>query len=200
MSYLQIYCETLTDLLDPRPVSLSIRESRQNGVYVENLSEITITSYSDVRDAIERGNSTRFTAATNANATSSRSHAAILIKVITPDVIDGSADRTNQKNKSKSIREGTLVLVDLAGSERYPVFSISVSFRPRATATAGKNYMRAEESKSINLSLSALGNCISALSKQQTTVTDDRDRAKYVPYRDSKLTRLLQVIELEELC
>jgi kinesin family member 5 len=53
--------------------------------------------------------------------------------------------------------------------------------------------MRAEESKSINLSLSALGNCISALSKQQTTVTDDRDRAKYVPYRDSKLTRLLQV-------
>lgn len=54
--------------------------------------------------------------------------------------------------------------------------------------------MRAEESKSINLSLSALGNCISALSKQQTTVTDDRDRAKYVPYRDSKLTRLLQVM------
>lgn len=53
--------------------------------------------------------------------------------------------------------------------------------------------MRAEESKSINLSLSALGNCISALSKQQTTLTDDRDRARYVPYRDSKLTRLLQV-------
>ena len=53
--------------------------------------------------------------------------------------------------------------------------------------------MRAEESKSINLSLSALGNCISALSKQQTNLSDDRDKAKYVPYRDSKLTRLLQV-------
>lgn len=123
MSYLQIYCETLTDLLDPRPVSLSIRESRQNGVYVENLSEITVNSHSDVRDALERGNNARITASTNANATSSRSHAAILIKVITPDVVDSPTDRSHQKDKSKSIREGTLVLVDLAGSERLPSYS-----------------------------------------------------------------------------
>jgi hypothetical protein len=77
------------------------------------------------------------------------------------------------------------------GSPPLPLSPLSQLLR--ATATSGKNYMRAEESKSINLSLSALGNCISALSKQQTTVSDDRDRAKYVPYRDSKLTRLLQV-------
>jgi hypothetical protein len=117
MSYLQIYCEVLTDLLDPRPVSLSIREARRNGVFVENLSEITITSYSDVREALDRGSNARVTAATNANATSSRSHAAILIKVTTPDAnpTDGLSERSQQ-----SVREGTLVLIDLAGSERYP--------------------------------------------------------------------------------
>jgi hypothetical protein len=121
MSYLQIYCEVLTDLLDPRPVSLSIRESGRNGVFVDNLSEITINSNSDVREALERGNNARFTAATNANATSSRSHAAILIKVITADDLaegSNSSDALQPKAKSKSIREGTLVLVDLAGSER----------------------------------------------------------------------------------
>jgi hypothetical protein len=122
MSYLQIYCEVLTDLLDPRPVSLSIRESGRNGVFVDNLSEVTINSNSDVREALERGNNARFTAATNANATSSRSHAAILIKVVTADDLTdcSSSDLTDHslKSKSKSIREGTLVLVDLAGSER----------------------------------------------------------------------------------
>jgi hypothetical protein len=67
------------------------------------------------------------------------------------------------------IRESSLVLVDLAGSER-------------STASQGQNYMRYEESKAINLSLSALGNCISSLSEGKA----------HIPYRDSKLTRLLQ--------
>jgi kinesin family member 5 len=116
MSYLQIYCEALTDLLDPRPVSLSIRESRRNGVFVENLSEITINSYSDVKEALERGSNARVTAATNANATSSRSHAAILIKVTTPDAVASGP----MEHSQQSVREGTLVLVDLAGSERFP--------------------------------------------------------------------------------
>lgn len=118
MSYLQIYCEVLTDLLDPRPVSLSIRESRRNGVFVENLSEIIIQSHSDVKDALDRGNNARATAATNSNATSSRSHAAILIKVITPDTINEKNKSDNRETNSKAIREGTLILVDLAGSER----------------------------------------------------------------------------------
>ena len=119
MSYLQIYCEVLTDLLDPRPVSLSIRESRRNGVFVENLSEISIQSQSDVRDAINRGNNSRVTAATNSNLLSSRSHAAILIKVITPDNMNDKYKSDSREGNSKGIREGTLILVDLAGSERY---------------------------------------------------------------------------------
>ena len=76
----------------------------------------------------------------------------------------------------------------------------------RASAVAGRNYLRAEESKSINLSLSALGNCIAALSSSSqggsssaewraggTGLQFDRDRVRHIPYRDSKLTRLLQV-------
>lgn len=119
MSYLQIYCEMLTDLLDPRPVSLSIRESRRNGVFVENLSEIVIQSQSDVRDVLNRGNNSRATATTNSNASSSRSHAAILIKVITPDSMNDKYKVENREGASKAIREGTLILVDLAGSERF---------------------------------------------------------------------------------
>eukprot|EP00602_Paraphysomonas_sp_CaronLab_P003698 CAMPEP_0185031642 /NCGR_PEP_ID=MMETSP1103-20130426/19224_1 /TAXON_ID=36769 /ORGANISM="Paraphysomonas bandaiensis, Strain Caron Lab Isolate" /LENGTH=602 /DNA_ID=CAMNT_0027567223 /DNA_START=94 /DNA_END=1899 /DNA_ORIENTATION=+ len=177
MSYLQIYCETVSDLLDTRTSNmagaLSIRE--KNGtVYVENLSESGVSCYSDAADLISRGNANRATAATNRNASSSRSHAAILIRVRTPDSPDGKAQIDGKAGANgEAVRESTLVLVDLAGSER-------------ASAVAGRSYLRAEESKSINLSLSALGNCIAALSSQGA------DRAKHVPYRDSKLTRLLQ--------
>lgn len=175
VSYLQIYCEVVSDLLDPSGSQLSIRE-RNGEVYVENLSESVISSYSDVQRIIERGNMNRNTATTNMNAHSSRSHAAMLVKIFTPDV--GNDPSSLQQ---KSLRESTLVLVDLAGSER-------------SSAIAGKSYLRAEESKSINLSLSALGNCISALSASttQTALGANSTRKKHVPYRDSKLTRLLQ--------
>jgi len=174
VSYLQIYCEVVSDLLDPAGSQLSIRE-RQGEVYVENLSESIVTCFSDVQRIIERGDINRNTATTNMNAHSSRSHAAMLVKIFTPDASDSSG------MQQKSLRESTLVLVDLAGSER-------------AAAIAGKSYLRAEESKSINLSLSALGNCIAALSagSTQTALGASSTRKKHVPYRDSKLTRLLQ--------
>jgi kinesin family member 5 len=222
VSYLQIYCELVTDLLDPRPATLSIREKPGGNIYVENLSEMMVTSYSDVKDILERGERNRCTAATNTNATSSRSHAAILIKITTPDdqapsaaAKDGSSAT---KNGGVAVKESTLVLVDLAGSERSVLGSIYVMMVLvshvlrfsccRATAVAGRNYLRAEESKSINLSLSALGNCIAALSSSQQgggsssadwraggagDIVRDRDRVRHIPYRDSKLTRLLQV-------
>jgi hypothetical protein len=94
------------------------------------------------------------------NATSSRSHAALILS-IEFSVNDDAAATVDRKASS-------LVLVDLAGSERF--------------AAAGGNYARLEEAKAINLSLSALGNCMSALA----------DGKQHVPYRDSKLTRLLQ--------
>ena len=179
VSYLQIYCEVVSDLLDPSGTQLSIRE-RNGEVYVENLSESVITSYSDVQRIIERGDMNRNTATTNMNAHSSRSHAAMLIKIYTPDASD-PASASCSASSQQTLRESTLVLVDLAGSER-------------SGAIAGKSYLRAEESKSINLSLSALGNCISALSASttQTALGSNSTRKKHVPYRDSKLTRLLQ--------
>jgi hypothetical protein len=110
----------------------------------------------------------------------------MLVKIYTPDTDDPivitatntDTDNTTTTADQKSLRESTLVLVDLAGSER-------------SSAIAGKSYLRAEESKSINLSLSALGNCISALSASttQTALGANSTRKKHVPYRDSKLTR-----------
>ena len=164
VSYLQIYCEMITDLMiDPETAymtPLSIRE-RDGVVFVEGLSRFKVSSVQDIYEILSKGDEYRITASTNMNETSSRSHAAIMITI--------AMDEPSVKEPVKKIRESSLVLVDLAGSER-------------VTATQGQNYMRFEESKAINLSLSALGNCISSLSEGKA----------HIPYRDAKLTRLLQ--------
>ena len=168
---------------------LSIRE-KGGRVYVEGLSRSKISSSSDLMSILTRGDTNRSTAETNMNATSSRSHAALIVSILMPETplaatatkgalstslssssySSSAAVATATATAAKlSWRESTLVLVDLAGSER-------------ATASSGKQYMRLEEAKAINLSLSALGNCMSALSEGR----------KHVPYRDSRLTRLLQ--------
>ncbi len=192
-SYLQIYCETVTDLLTTSnqatsigansattagdtsyippmendrssAVGLAIREKADgSGVYVEGLSKYRVTSLEDLYELLARGDENRSTAATNYNETSSRSHAALMLSIIIPD---GS---NSAENSSNSYKEGQLVLVDLAGSER-------------SKASEGRGYLRAEEAKAINLSLSSLGNCMSALAEGRN----------HIPYRDSKLTRLLQ--------
>ena len=185
VSYLQIYCEIVSDLLNPAgvpeggnftssssssetPLQLSIRE-KGGRVFVEGLSRAPITNMQDLVNVLARGDANRATAETNMNATSSRSHAALMVSVLMPEDLPDLA-RTGKKGAvAQTFRESLLVLVDLAGSER-------------ATASAGRQHMRLEEAKAINLSLSALGNCMSALAEGR----------KHVPYRDSKLTRLLQ--------
>jgi kinesin family protein 3/17 len=194
-SYLQIYCETVTDLLNSNntqissvgtatatagdasyippmendrsaSVGLAIREKTDGeGVYVEGLSKYRITSLEDLNELLMRGDENRSTAATNYNETSSRSHAALMLSIIIPDDVSDGSNET----ATKTYKEGQLVLVDLAGSER-------------AKASEGRGYQRAEEAKAINLSLSSLGNCMSALAEGRS----------HIPYRDSKLTRLLQ--------
>ena len=167
-SYVQIYCEAVSDLLTSSSPSegekqLSIRE--KNGqVFVEGLSKFPVTSVDDLWILLSRGDENRNTATTNMNETSSRSHAALMIQVI---IKDDSSSAT--QNTVGTHRESTLMLVDLAGSER-------------ASASEGRDYMRLEEAKAINLSLSALGNCMSALAEGRG----------HIPYRDSKLTRLPQ--------
>ncbi|AMD22435.1 HGR096Wp [Eremothecium sinecaudum] len=165
VSYLEIYNETIRDLLKPDTPSqkLIIREDTDSTTTVANLSFHSPSTVEDVMDLVIRGNINRTTSATDANETSSRSHAVLQIHVV-------------QSNRSVDLKEdktyATLSIIDLAGSER-------------ASATKNRGE-RLHEGSNINKSLLALGNCISAL-----CMTGKRMFC-HVPYRDSKLTRLLK--------
>ncbi len=159
-SYLQIYNESISDLLKPEKTNLQIREDKKKGVFVEALSEWAVRSPGDIYTLLHRGALSRATASTKMNDVSSRSHAVFVITVEQMTIIDdGKGEAMTQ------IKVGKLNLVDLAGSERI-----------RVTGATGKQL---EESKKINKSLSALGNVIYAL-------TDNKGRT-HIPYRDSKV-------------
>ena len=174
-AYLQVYNEVICDLLKPERTNLVIREDRRRGVFVEGLSEWVVRSPEAVRLLMERGAQQRATGATRMNELSSRSHAVFVVVVenargsLQPPQGAAGASAATGDNDGVRVRVGKLNLVDLAGSER-----VSLS------GAAGQ---RLEETKKINQSLSALGNVIAAL-------TDPRGRP-HIPYRDSKLTRLL---------
>ena len=175
-SYLQIYNEVISDLLKPERTNLHIREDKRRGVFVEGLSEWVVRTPKEVYGLMQRGAMTRATASTKMNEISSRSHAVFIIISEQLEYID---DDTGAQEpgadgesgyKGQAFKVGKLNLVDLAGSERV-----------RLTGATGR---RLEESKKINQSLSALGNVIAAL-------TDAKGR-QHIPYRDSKLTRILE--------
>lgn len=180
-SYLQIYNEVISDLLKPERTGLTIREDRRRGVYVEGLSEWVVRSPQEVHQLMRQGSEQRATGATKMNEVSSRSHAVCIIIVekctttseAVPQALTGIFKRGAHSAAVETVHQvkvGKLNLVDLAGSERVHI-----------TGATGK---RLEESKKINASLSALGNVIAAL-------TDKRERS-HIPYRDSKLTRILE--------
>ena len=164
-SYIQIYNEQISDLLKTDKGNLQIREDKKKGVYVEGQSEWAVRTPSDIYTLLKRGATNRTTSSTNMNDVSSRSHAVFRITVEQMTVVEN-----NSSTSVTQIKVGKLNLVDLAGSERI-----------RVTGAKGKQL---EESKNINRSLSALGNVIYAL-------TDTKGRT-HIPYRDSKLTRLLE--------
>uniref|UniRef100_A0A3B3ZE69 Kinesin-like protein n=1 Tax=Periophthalmus magnuspinnatus TaxID=409849 RepID=A0A3B3ZE69_9GOBI len=161
-SYLEIYLEEIRDLLDPNHANtrLELRESPETGVYVRDLTSCVCKSIKEIEEVMNMGNQARAVGATDMNEHSSRSHALFLITV--------ECSQPGPDGR-KHIRVGRLNLVDLAGSERQ--------------AKTGVHGERLKEAAKINLSLSALGNVISALAD---------GRSGHVPYRDSKLTRLLQ--------
>ncbi|XP_061076070.1 kinesin-like protein KIF3B [Conger conger] len=160
-SYLEIYQEEIRDLLfRDQSHRLELRERPDTGVYVKDLSSFVTKSVAEIEQVMNVGNQNRSVGATNMNEHSSRSHA---IFVVTVECSELGPDRQNH------IRVGKLNLVDLAGSERQ--------------SKTGVRGERLKEAAKINLSLSALGNVISALVDGKST---------HVPYRDSKLTRLLQ--------
>jgi hypothetical protein len=191
-SYLQIYNEVISDLLKPERTNLAIREAKKRGVFVEGLSEWVVRSPQEIYGLMERGGAMRATGSTKMNELSSRSHAVFIIIAeqsettyvdsngheLAPEDFHELVKTTKtqsdlnalEKDVRQSFKVGKLNLVDLAGSERVRL--------------SGATGQRLEESKKINQSLSALGNVIAAL-------TDPRGR-QHIPYRDSKLTRILE--------
>ena len=183
-SYLQIYNESISDLLKAERSALAVREDRRRGLYVEGLSEWVVRSTAEVGRLLARGQSARATGSTRANELSSRSHAVVLVVVEQASVPPGAAGANGGDNagyaaagggggSGRHVCVGKLNLVDLAGSERLSASDASGA--------------RLQESKKINTSLSALGNVVAALSDR----ANGRLRA-HIPYRDSKLTRLLE--------
>ncbi|XP_007246876.3 kinesin-like protein KIF1B isoform X16 [Astyanax mexicanus] len=167
VAYMEIYCERVRDLLNPKNKgNLRVREHPLLGPYVEDLSKLAVTSYTDIADLMDAGNKARTVAATNMNETSSRSHAVFTI-VFTQRKHDTETDLSTEKVSKIS-------LVDLAGSER-------------ADSTGAKG-TRLKEGANINKSLTTLGKVISALAE----VSKKKKKSDFIPYRDSVLTWLLR--------
>ena len=155
LSVVQIYKEVIYDLLTGEK-NLVIKESPSRGIFIDNLSEVYLSSIDDFLYYAEIAESNRKVGETKLNQNSSRSHSIMIIEV------------TQQFKKENIIKKGILNLVDLAGCEKVS-----------KTGAVGETL---EEAKKINLSLSALGNVIHALTSH----------SDHIPYRDSKLTRILQ--------
>ncbi|XP_041261542.1 kinesin-like protein KIF3C [Onychostruthus taczanowskii] len=160
-SYLEIYQEEIRDLLaKDQSKKLELKENPETGVYIKDLSSFVTKNVKEIEHVMNLGSQTRSVGSTNMNEHSSRSHAIFLITI--------ECSETGPDGE-EHIRVGKLNLVDLAGSERQNKM--------------GAQGERPKEASKINLSLSALGNVISALVDGRST---------HIPYRDSKLTRLLQ--------
>lgn len=161
-SYLQIYCEQLQDLLCPDSGDNLSIREGAAGVYVPNLKQIEVTSLEDCLQLLQIGARNRNVAFTALNAHSSRSHAVVIATVIRRPLVTAAG-------RAPRVHVGKLFMVDLAGSERL-----------KKSKSTGQ---RASEAKAINLSLTTLGMCVSARAS---------GTAAHIPFRDSKLTRLLQ--------
>ncbi|RKP07746.1 hypothetical protein THASP1DRAFT_5696, partial [Thamnocephalis sphaerospora] len=171
VSYMEIYCERVRDLLNPKNKNnLRVREHPSLGPYVEDLSKLVVNSYDEIVSLMDEGNKTRTVAATNMNETSSRSHG-----VFTLILTQKRHDRETGMDTEKVSR---ISLVDLAGSER-------------ANST-GATGTRLKEGANINKSLTTLGKVISALAEEGKSSGKKGKKDSFVPYRDSVLTWLLK--------
>jgi predicted transcriptional regulator len=154
-SILQIYKETIYDLLTGEK-DLKVKESPTKGIYVDGISEFFIDNRETFLDLLKLSQDQRIVAGTKLNQYSSRSHTIFMLEV------------QQTLKKDNITKRGILNMVDLAGTEKVS-----------KTGAVGETL---EEAKKINLSLSALGNVIHALTSG----------SEHIPYRDSKLTRMLQ--------
>ncbi|XP_070849103.1 kinesin-like protein KIF1C isoform X2 [Chaetodon trifascialis] len=167
VSYMEIYCERVRDLLNPKSQgTLRVREHPILGPYVEDLSKLAVTGFTDIRDLMDAGNKARTVAATNMNETSSRSHAVFTIVF--------TQKRRDQMTSLDTEKVSKISLVDLAGSER--------------ADSSGAKGTRLKEGANINKSLTTLGKVISALAE----MSNKKRKSDFIPYRDSVLTWLLK--------
>ena len=161
LAYVQLYLEEIYDLLDTKKKEIKLKtDISGNKNEIENIKWVDVKNSEESLNVFNQGNKNRKTEKTNMNKVSSRSHAILICRII-------KKENTNGGNK-KIVTDSRLFLVDLAGSERQ--------------SKTGAKGERFEEAKKINLSLSALGKCIKALS----------EKSSHIPYRDSKLTRIIQ--------
>ncbi|CAM8983309.1 unnamed protein product [Rhodiola kirilowii] len=183
VSFIEIFKEEVFDLLDhslssshaksgvPSRVPIQIRETVNGGITLSGVTEAEVKTKAEMASYLSRGSHARATGSTNMNSQSSRSHAIFTISIEqkrTSRPSDGSCD-----DLGDDILSAKLHLVDLAGSER--------------AKRTGADGLRLKEGIHINKGLLALGNVISALGDEKK-----RNLGGHVPYRDSKLTRLLQ--------
>ncbi|GAQ77849.1 Kinesin-like protein [Klebsormidium nitens] len=161
-SYMEVYNELLYDLLENSEKPLELREDPKQGAVVVGLKRILVPSADHIFALLREGNKRRKTESTDANATSSRSHA----------VLEILCTRSDKNCYAKQVYQGKLALVDLAGAER-----------AHETNNAGRQL---RDGANINKSLLALANCINALGKRK------KKEFVFVPFRNSKLTRLLK--------
>eukprot|EP01039_Chlorochromonas_danica_P008382 gene8382-9240_t len=137
LSYYEIYCEKIRDLLNPQQTNLKIRENKGAGFLLPDLTEISVMNREDCFRIIEIGKTNRATSPTLMNAESSRSHSIFSIRI------------EQKHGETGRCKRGKLFLVDLAGSEK--------------VSKTGASGMRLEEAKNINSSLTTLGMVINAL-------------------------------------
>ncbi|XP_035551391.1 kinesin-like protein KIN-7N isoform X2 [Juglans regia] len=168
VSYMEIYNEEINDLFAVENQKLQIHESLERGIFVAGLREEIVSNAEQVLKLIDSGEVNRHFGETNMNVRSSRSHT-IFRMVIESKAKD--TDSVCDHLSTDAIRVAVLNLVDLAGSERI--------------AKTGAGGVRLKEGKHINKSLMVLGNVINKLS-------DGAKQRGHIPYRDSKLTRILQ--------
>ena len=169
LAFVQLYLESIQDLLDIESKDIRIREDPEKGVYLEGVQWYKCNSPEECEEVFHKGELNRNTESTKMNLHSSRSHAILILKIEKSMEIINPKNLKNIKNTDRLLTCSYLHLVDLAGSER--------------VRKTGATDMRLEEAKKINLSLLCLGNVISSLTNPNTS---------HISYRDSKLTRLLK--------
>ncbi|KAI8349230.1 P-loop containing nucleoside triphosphate hydrolase protein [Choanephora cucurbitarum] len=169
VSFLELYNEDMIDLLDPKGTNsmISIREDANGNISWSGIHEEPVQSSVDLLNCLLQGSVSRTTASTDMNSNSSRSHAIFSVTLVQDIKTEFNGEIISKRLESK------FHFVDLAGSERL-----------KKTNAVGE---RAREGISINSGLLALGNVISALGDESK-----RQQQQHVPYRNSKLTRLLQ--------